>query len=340
MSHEKGRCGFTLVELLVVIAIIGILIALLLPAVQAAREAARRMQCGNQLKQAATAMHGHHDAHGHFPAGGWDWAWMGHPDRGFGRKQPGGWVFNVLPFMEQKEIHGMLSGVTDPVEVGNIAKAMREIPLGLLNCPSQRAAKLYPIYKRSSGYVPRHLTPFIALGSDTVFGADTRMAARACYAGNGGSIGTSIWVGSVAENESKSGQEDLDNAANTSNGIFFAGSTIAIRDITDGTSSTFLVGEKYVHADHYTDGNDYGDNEYFLIGDDMDIVRWTSSDYPPMQDTPGVSGFYSFGSAHPHAFNMAYCDGSVRTINYDIDMPTYANQGNRKDGEVLDSQQQ
>ena len=89
MAHEyparsPRERGFTLVELLVVIAIIGILIALLLPAVQAAREAARRVQCANQIRQLATGSLLHLDSQGHLPCGGWKWTWVGDPDRGFG----------------------------------------------------------------------------------------------------------------------------------------------------------------------------------------------------------------------------------------------------------------
>ena len=105
--------GFTLVELLVVITIIGILIALLLPAVQSAREAARRTQCSNNLKQLALACLVHESTHGFFPTGGWGWHWVGDPDMGFDLKQPGGWIYNILPYIEQGALHDLGLEVTD-----------------------------------------------------------------------------------------------------------------------------------------------------------------------------------------------------------------------------------
>jgi prepilin-type N-terminal cleavage/methylation domain-containing protein len=105
LNASRRRAGFTLVELLVVIAIIGILIALLLPAVQAAREAARRSQCQNNLKQLGLGMLLHVDVHQHFSSGGWGWRWVGDPDRGTGTSQPGGWNYPLLSFIEQQALH-------------------------------------------------------------------------------------------------------------------------------------------------------------------------------------------------------------------------------------------
>jgi prepilin-type N-terminal cleavage/methylation domain-containing protein len=106
------RRAFTLIEVLVVIAIIGILIALLLPAIQAAREAARSTQCKNNLKQIGQASLSHLDAQKTLPTGGWGYHWIGDPDRGFGQGQPGGWAYNILPFIEEKAIRDIGKGTS------------------------------------------------------------------------------------------------------------------------------------------------------------------------------------------------------------------------------------
>ena len=98
------RSAFTLVELLVVIAVLEILAALLLPAIQSAREAARRSRCQNNLRHIGVAVQAHVTAHKYFPTNGWGFLWVGDPDRGFGAQQPGGWVYNILPFVEQEDL--------------------------------------------------------------------------------------------------------------------------------------------------------------------------------------------------------------------------------------------
>ena len=144
----KSR-GFTLVELLVVIAIIGILIALLLPAIQAAREAARRSQCSNNLKQMGMAAQNHVSTNNRLPTGGWSCRWIGNPDWGTGRHQPGGWMFNLLPFIEQKQTYMMQVGKTGAARI-NLAETMIRTCIPYLNCPSRRASALLPLDPNSN----------------------------------------------------------------------------------------------------------------------------------------------------------------------------------------------
>ena len=137
------RYGFTLVEVLVVIAIIGVLMALLMPAVQMAREAARRKSCANNLKQIGLAVKLHTDAHRLFPTGGWGENWMGDPDKGFGVKQPGGWIYNVLPYLEQQQLRSLGKGESEPAKSEMLVQLMQQ-PVEIFNCPSRRLSRAYP----------------------------------------------------------------------------------------------------------------------------------------------------------------------------------------------------
>src|SRR5438105_4312998 len=137
VRNPRRPPGFTLIELLVVIAIIAVLIGLLLPAVQQVREAANRMQCSNNLKQIGLAFHNHHDSHGNFPSGGWDWNTPptyvnGQP--AVGAAQQAGWGFQILPYVEAQNTWKGGAGTTD---LDRIRVAIGT-PQRLFFCPTRR----------------------------------------------------------------------------------------------------------------------------------------------------------------------------------------------------------
>ena len=179
--REQVARGFTLIELLIVITIIGILISLILPAVQAARDAARRTQCANNLKQIGLACANCESALQHFPAGGWAAYWMGDPDRGNAEKQPGGPIFNLLPYMEQTQLYGLQAKTTGDARKAK-ALEMLTTPVAGLMCPCRRPVQAFSqTVGNDSWNVPIFNTRYLGDGELT----DITTAARNDYAGNG-----------------------------------------------------------------------------------------------------------------------------------------------------------
>lgn len=329
-SSFPRRRGFTLVELLVVIAIIGILVALLLPAVQSAREAARRIQCTNHLKQMGLGAHNHLSAFNNLPAGGWGWGYVGDPDRPKDWRQPGGWLYNMLPYVEQEQLHNLPKGLTGAAKL-TASTQMAMQPISYFHCPSRRAAKLYPNVTTASW--------------DPINANQLTQVARSDYAGAGGDVevnpasaGTFGVQGPSSYAVGDSSQQVFSSLKNMATGVYFPGSALEVQEVSDGMSNTFLYGEKYLNPDNYTTGNDSGDNEFAMMGDNEDIVRWTglSGEYGPRQDTKGYANSKSFGSAHASGFNVVLCDGSVRAVSYSVDRETLRRMGNRRDGLVVD----
>ena len=333
-------------ELLVVITIIGILIALLLPAVQAAREAARRLQCTNNLKQIGLAFHDHHDRNNFFPTGGWGAYWTGDPERGTGKDQTGGWTYNILPYIEQEALYLLPSDsdskkVTPQQMAG--AKTMVETPLAVMNCPSRRSAIAYPYVYGGPHILYNANTPQYAARTDYAASAGTRTFTIGDYAGH---VPRTQGTAGLAQGDSPTFPW-FNPETNNFNGVCYQRSEVSISDILDGTSNTYMVGERYVSSDHYLDGLDPQDAFPLYTGDCRSSFAQTVSTNPappaipaatdlPRPDQPGVTTL-GFGSAHSSGFHMAMCDGSVKMLSYTIDPVTHDQLANRKDGRVIDA---
>ncbi|TWT36584.1 hypothetical protein KOR34_14900 [Posidoniimonas corsicana] len=327
-SPLNGRSsGFTLVELLVVIAIIGVLIALLLPAVQAARESARRTQCKNQMKQWALACLLHVDTLKRFPTGGHNQIY--HVDRVMdnGRpatldKQSWGWMYQTMPYLEESPLW---SETNDLV-------VLRNGPTSIF-CPSRRTPTFTTVWYPTGGL----LNDYAGNGGDTNTAGNTFQAPGLTpYRGANPYDRKTIHTGVIVS-------QDPTAKAAASNAL--KNPLIAPRHITDGTSKTMLLGEKYVPQNLY-EGKSHGDNFAWIQGAQWEAVRFAND--PPKNDDPieivpdGRGGYVcgdcdQFGSAHAGGFNIALCDGSVTMVNYDIDPEfTWLALCNRADGEVFE----
>jgi len=319
-TDPHQRSGFTLIELLVVIAIIAILIALLVPAVQKVREAAARTQCINNLKQIGLACHMNHDSQKVFPSGGWGWNWVGVPSRGTGPDQPGGWLYNILPYVEQGSIRDIGLNQTGPAFTSSMLDLLAR-PVALFNCPSRRNGGPYV---NAPGYLY-----YVADGTGLSYQITPPMLARTDYGANCGTPNANEIDGGPANVATGDNPSYNWGNVNQFDGIIFRRSQVKMQQITRGTSNTYLVGEKYMNSLAYTTGTDGGDNEAMYVGFDNDVNRCTFS--TPLRDTPGLGDTLRFGSAHSGSFNMLYCDGTVRTIDYGIDLTVYKMAGRRFD---------
>jgi prepilin-type N-terminal cleavage/methylation domain-containing protein len=356
--------GFTLVELLVVIAIIGILVALLLPAIQSAREAARRTQCKNNLKNVSLSMLNHVDTRKVFPTGGVTWGVLIEDYIEGGKavetdRMGLGWGYQILPYMEEQAVHNLIS-----------SDQMRDTLIPLYNCPSRRNAtrvthgertvvvtdyaSAQPCTRTTSD--PADAASLVPINVAVAYPTWTNwnsVYACTCTGGGAGvppsgSVGPPPQYNGVYDGvivRSAFYPEGRNLATGNLKGKFVsAPKPVKIAQITDGTSKTLLVAEKFVRPDLY-EGGCSSDDAGWTDGWDPDVMR--STGIPPLQDgsldkltdpnapcdnttSMGTAWYeFHFGSAHPGGFNAALADGGVRTISYDIDLNVFNAIGTR-----------
>jgi prepilin-type N-terminal cleavage/methylation domain-containing protein len=309
MPRYRLRTAFTLVELLVVIAIIGVLIALLLPAVQSAREAARRTQCANHLKQLGLAFHSHLSMWDAFPTGG---GYYGATRKkttdgtpvGF-KEQTWSWGYQILPLLEQQKLF-------DHPDDSFVAGTTIEMYF----CPSRRPPVALAAGPWQSRKEPR---------------------AQNDYAGNAGSP--------IEPSDDRPILGATGRLSKGKNGVIRSNDyePVYASSVEDGMSNTFLLGEKRLNYLLAETENQAGDNDGYVGGYQEDVVRWGY--YIPAPDFGGRNlraaklhpHNYQFGSSHPGVVLMLYCDGSIHPISYDVKLETFRALSIRNDGNVVSS---
>lgn len=299
-SHIRNR-GFTLIELLVVIAIIAILIALLLPAVQQAREAARRTQCKNNLKQLGLALHNYHDVHRTFPSG-----WIA-VDNGIQSPHEGisgaGWGTMILPFLEQDNLYKQFDANLAINDTANLLFLDNVLPA--FQCPSDPKPDRWQIEEEGSpGTILTELPTANYIGS---FGTEELDGCEnspgvAPVNGNGQCVG---------------------------DGIFYHNSKVRIRDITDGTTNTFMIGERLTNEELGWYSTWPG---MVAEGEEAFQRILGAADHVPNDPAAHLD---DFSSRHTGGAQFTLGDGSVRFISENIDHGIYQALATVRGGEVI-----
>ncbi|PQO43180.1 DUF1559 domain-containing protein [Blastopirellula marina] len=302
-SRSKGkRRGFTLVELLVVIAIIGVLIALLLPAVQQAREAARRMQCTNNLKQISLAVHNYHDTFGVVP--------MNMPATFTqGTRNGFSYLSTMLQFIEQGNVHDQLDfryGMSDSASSNNLS--IIQTPIQTFLCPSDPTPGVRSDLARSWNY------PLTATTSTVNTGGP---AGVTTYKG---------WAGRTIDA----------NGTNNRNAVFDRYSdkaAVQFRDIIDGLSNTFIFVEQSPSWSPWCAWAG-GNGDWSAIYDNTGRINavWIAFGKPPSNAELGSGARYAPNSFHPGGINVGYADGSVHFLPNTIEFSVYEGLGCHNDG--------
>jgi prepilin-type N-terminal cleavage/methylation domain-containing protein/prepilin-type processing-associated H-X9-DG protein len=374
-NRKSGYRAFTLVELLVVIAIIGILVALLLPAIQAAREAARRTQCKNNIKQVSLAILNFESTNKVFPTGGSKNLTPGYglPQNLEGGKPLGvsrqglGWGYQLLPYIEESSAYSI-----------TVTQDLQQIHMSMYVCPSRRQARIAysPAYDAIFAFIdyagaipcgaktPARTTYYDVTTAVPLQLGPLRILAASFSGGDAVTPGTTVPHNALYDGVIVRCPWDWERTVGTGASAMQVGKfatnvtgLVKVGKITDGTSKTLLIGEKYVRSDQYegsiAGSNRNSDDRGWTDGYDADLLRSTC--YPPLQDSDGIGwaplltnyfdddpgtafvlpNVYHFGSAHNGGMNAAFADGSGHTISYDINAVVFNSLGTRNGNETI-----
>jgi type II secretory pathway pseudopilin PulG len=289
-----------MVELLVVMAIIGIMVGLLLPGVQAVREAARQTQCRNNIRQVALACHNYESTFKELPGYAGErrpllveYRLSRQADKAF---EGGTWITQALFFMEQGNLAGSLLRIAETPtltltpEIEHIVR----VPVSTLHCPTRRDAQSYPLVE-----------PYLSRYGER--------GARTDYAMNGGPATLK--------------PTDHRFIINQYDGAWVMGKRVKMNRVFDGLSYTYLLGEKAMDSLRYTTGDCFGDRAPLAGWKDTGIsshsyVRYAARP-PEIDSVDNCLVCHDFGSAHPAGWNAAMSDGSVRLLSYSMDMEVH-----------------
>jgi prepilin-type N-terminal cleavage/methylation domain-containing protein len=375
----RSRRGFTLVELLVVIAIIGILVALLLPAIQAARESARRIQCSDNVKNIGLAMLNFVDSRKVFPTGGSRYLCnncnpvFDVPQNIENGKQLGvdrqgmGWGIQIAPYIEETAASQMLT-----------ADALGKVVVSIFSCPSRRPAKTtisvqfkVPLTVIDyAGAVPATFTnanrtaffdvtkgsPFTAAGFTALFPS---WSGGTTATGGGWPGNNEVYDGVIVRTPWRWTSTNTATGKQVGTALMNSQGNVKVATITDGTSKTLLIAEKYVRIDNYEAGDAQrnSDDRGWYDGWDADAMRMAAftpindgdpigfrtdvaayfADDPAKYPWNGSFNVYHFGSAHVSGINAVYADGSVHSIAYSVDPVVFNSLAARNDGQAIDT---
>ncbi|QDT51900.1 Type II secretion system protein G precursor [Symmachiella dynata] len=327
LQTRKRTSGFTLIELLVVIAIIAILIALLLPAVQQAREAARRTQCRNNLKQIGLALHNYHDVHGTFP--------IGNLYAGTATSNGWSWIAYILPYMDLGNDYEQLDfAYADPASTGRCSEFMGQqetnFPTENWTWTQTKPVLVCPTDPYAGGI-------FSGPTGSGAYAISNGSMAVASYLGVAGkTLNWECGMGSLWSITSPDGVPCQD--ASGYEGMLYSNSRTRIRDVIDGTSNTCMVGERGQH-ESLTYGWPLCGRGYpplYSGRKDHILEMFTFSQGVTDDDPDSGPSTQKFWSHHTGGAFFVLADGSVHFLNYSIDTNLYQGLGTRADGEILD----